>query len=157
MLKTNVMRILEEHHINYKSYEYDPELAISCTEVANILHQDPPRVFKTLVTISKNKINYVFVLPVEKELDFKKCASSVNEKSIEMIPQKDLLPKTGYVHGGCSPIGMKKSFMTVIDISARNYPTIMFSAGKRGYQVEVNIDDLLGITGAKLASITKDE
>ena len=110
--------------------------------VANVLNKDPNKVFKTLVTVSKSKQNYVFMIPVHKELDLKKCAQSVNEKSIEMIHQKELLPLTGYVHGGCSPIGLKKPFKIVIDDSAKNFKEIIFSGGKIGYQVEVELNDL---------------
>lgn len=104
--------------------------------------QDPKRVFKTLVTVGKSKNNYVFVIPVEKELNLKKAAKIVGEKSIDMLKSKDLLSLTGYIHGGCSPIGMKKFFKTVIDISAEDYDTIIFSAGKIGYQVEMSLSEL---------------
>lgn len=107
MEKTNVMRILEQKKIKYNEYFYGDTDAISGVDVARVLNEDPNKVFKTLVTVSKSKQNYVFMVPVHKELDLKKCAQSVNEKSIEMIPQKELLPLTGYVHGGCSPIGLK--------------------------------------------------
>ncbi len=111
-------------------------------EVADILHEDKNKVFKTLVTVAKSKQHYIFMIPVANELDLKKCAASVNEKSIEMIPQKELLPLTGYVHGGCSPIGLKKPFQTIIDLSAKNLDTILFSGGKVGYQVEMELADL---------------
>lgn len=142
MEKTNVMRILDSKNIVYREYYYGDTAAISGVDVAAALNEDPNKVFKTLVTVSKSKNYYVFMIPVEKELDLKKCAVSVNEKSIEMIPQKDLLPLTGYIHGGCSPIGMKKQFKTVIDESCNNYETIIFSGGKIGYQVEVKVADL---------------
>ncbi len=140
--KTNVMRILDAHKIEYKSYSYVNTDAISGVEVAKILNQNEAQVFKTLVTIGHSKEHYVFVIPVAKELDLKKAAKVVNEKSIEMIKQKDLLSLTGYIHGGCSPIGMKKFFKTTIDRSALNFDSIIFSAGKIGYQVQVKIDDL---------------
>lgn len=140
--KTNVMRILDKNKINYKHYEYVNTNAISGMEVASILNQNPNQVFKTLVTISKSKKYYVFVIPVNKELDLKKAASSVNEKNIEMIKSKDLLTITGYIHGGCSPIGMKKNFTTVINDTANNFETIIFSAGKIGYQIELSLSDL---------------
>ena len=142
MEKTNVMRILDQKKIKYNEYFYGDTNAISGVEVAKVLNEDASKVFKTLVTIAKSKQNYVFMIPVEKELDLKKCAQSVNEKSIEMIPQKDLLPLTGYVHGGCSPIGLKKPFKVVIDISAKNFNEIIFSGGKIGYQFEVELKDL---------------
>ena len=140
--KTNVMRILDNFKINYKHYSYTDTDAISGIEVATVLNQNPEQVFKTLVTISKTKKYYVFVIPVAKELDLKKAAKSVNEKSIEMLKLKDLLPTTGYIHGGCSPIGMKKFFTTVIDETAKNFNTIIFSGGKIGYQVELSLNDL---------------
>ena len=105
---------------------------------------------------SKSKQNYVFMIPVHKELDLKKCAQSVNEKSIEMIHQKELLPLTGYVHGGCSPIGLKKPFKIVIDDSAKNFKEIIFSGGKIGYQVEVELNDLEKVINYKFSDIVKD-
>lgn len=152
--KTNVMRILDQKKINYISHCYANTDAISGIEVATALNQDPNQVFKTLVTISNSNINYVFVIPVNKELDFKKAAKAVNEKSISMLKSKDLLPLTGYIHGGCSPIGMKKQFKTVFDISANNYNTIIFSAGKIGYQVELSLNDLKKMFNFKLDNIT---
>lgn len=152
--KTNVMRILDQKKINYTSYCYANTDAISGIEVANVLNQDPNQVFKTLVTVSNNNINYVFVIPVNKELDLKKAAKAVNEKSISMLKSKDLLALTGYIHGGCSPIGMKKQFKTVFDISVNNYNTIIFSAGKIGYQVELSIKDLNKLFSFKLDDIT---
>ena len=155
MEKTNVMRILDSKKITYKEYYYGDTEAISGVEVATVLNEDPNIVFKTLVTTSKSKNNYVFMIPVEKELDLKKCASSVNEKYVEMIPQKDLLPLTGYIHGGCSPIGMKKQFKTIIDESCKNYESIIFSGGKVGYQVEVKLEDLSKVLNYKTYNITK--
>ena len=143
--KTNVMRILDQKKIKHKTYSYVGTGAISGIEVAEVLGQNPKYVFKTLVTVGKSKNNYVFVIPVEKELDLKKAAKAVGEKSIDMIKSKELLPLTGYIHGGCSPIGMKKFFKTIIDISAEEYESIIFSAGKIGYQVEMSIDDLLKV------------
>ena len=140
--KTNVMRILEQKKIDYNSYSYADTGAISGLEVANVLGQDEFQVFKTLVTQGSSKKYYVFVIPVAMELDLKKAAKSVNEKSVEMIKSKELLPLTGYIHGGCSPIGMKKYFKTVIDKSALSYESIIFSAGKIGYQVEIKLTDL---------------
>lgn len=152
--KTNVMRMLDAHKIKYKSYSYAETDAISGVEVANVLGQNPKQVFKTLVTVSKSKKYYVFMVPVEGELDLKKAAHAVGEKSVEMIKSKELLPLTGYIHGGCSPIGMKKFFDTTIDISAKNFDTIIFSAGKIGYQVEMSLNDLGKIIRFKLAGIT---
>lgn len=151
--KTNVMRILEQKKINYKVHLYVDSDAISGLEVAAFLNQDPNRVFKTLVTVGSSKKNYVFVIPVSKELNLKKAANLVNEKSLEMLKSKDLLPLTGYVHGGCSLIGMKKTFKTVIDKSATSFDTIIFSGGKIGYQVEVFISDLNKVITFELGDI----
>ena len=153
--KTNVMRILDQKKIEYKSYNYLQTGAVNGMEVAEALDEDPGMVFKTLVTVGKSKTNYVFVVPVNKELNLKKAAHSVGEKSIEMIKQKELLPLTGYVHGGCSPIGMKKQFSTTIDRSAENYGRIIFSAGKIGYQVEVGLEDLEKVIRYQLDEITE--
>ena len=140
--KTNVMRILDQKKINYTSHSYADTDAISGVEVAAVLNEDPDRVFKTLVTVGASKNYYVFMIPVHKELDLKKAAKAVKEKNIEMIKSKELLPLTGYIHGGCSPIGMKKQFRTVIDASAGEFDTIFFSGGKIGYQVETSIAEL---------------
>lgn len=153
--KTNVMRILEQKKISYKSYYYADTDAVSGTEVASVLKENPNQVFKTLVTIGNNKENYVFLIPVSKELDLKKGAGAVGVKSIAMIKSKELLGLTGYIHGGCSPIGMKKQFKTVIDISAENFDTILFSGGKIGYQVELSLKELKKIIPFKLADISK--
>lgn len=152
--KTNVMRVLDSKKITYKSYNYSATGAISGTEVAEALGENPDAVFKTLVTVSKSKKYYVFLVPVEKELDLKKAAGVVGEKKIEMLKAKELLPLTGYVHGGCSPIGMKKFFKTTIDESAQQFDTIMFSGGKIGYQVEVRLEDLKRVIQFELADIT---
>lgn len=140
--KTNVMRLLDQKKIPYNTYCYADTDAVSGTEVAAVLGQNPDQVFKTLVTVGKSGANFVFVIPVERELSFKKAAKAVGEKNIEMIKQKDLLPLTGYIHGGCSPIGMKKPFKTTIHESAAEFDTIIFSAGKIGYQVEVSPENL---------------
>jgi len=140
--KTNVMRILDQKKIIYNTYSYIDTEAISGMEVATALNQNPNKVFKTLVTVSNSKINYVFLVPVNRELNLKKAAKVVNEKSIEMIKSKDLLGLTGYIHGGCSPVGMKKSFKTIIDLTAKDFDTIIFSAGKIGYQVELSLLEL---------------
>jgi Cys-tRNA(Pro)/Cys-tRNA(Cys) deacylase len=140
--KTNVMRVLDGKKISYNSHMYEPDATLSGAEIAAILGEEADKVFKTLVTRGKTGAYYVFVIPVEKELNLKKAAKAVSEKSVAMIPQKELLPLTGYVHGGCSPIGMKKSFPTVIHETAKNYEKIFFSAGKVGYQVEVAVTDL---------------
>ncbi|MBQ3389807.1 MAG: Cys-tRNA(Pro) deacylase [Firmicutes bacterium] len=151
--KTNVMRILDQKKVPYEHYTYADTGAISGQEVAAVLGQNPDQVFKTLVTVGKTGQHYVFVVPVSGELDLKKAASAVGEKSIAMIKSKELLPLTGYVHGGCSPIGMKKFFPTTIDASAGNHKTILFSAGKIGYQVEVSPEDLAKVIKYQLAEI----
>lgn len=141
--KTNVMRVLDQKKINYKSHCYVESGCTNGLEIAKILGQNPEKVFKTLVTVgSKTKKNYVFVIPVAEELDLKKAAKAVGEKSIEMIKQKDLLPLTGYIHGGCSPVGMKKLFTTTIHETAKSFETICYSGGKVGYQVETSAADL---------------
>lgn len=152
-LKTNAMRILDKHKITYKTYCYESTGAISGVEVAAALNQNPAQVFKTLVTTAKSGTHYVFMLPVAEELDLKKAALAVNEKSVEMLKQKDLLPLTGYVHGGCSPVGMKKQFKTIIHTTAQNFPTIIFSAGHIGYQVELSLNDLISIIPLTTADI----
>ena len=152
--KTNVMRILEQKRIKYKGYTYECTEALSGTEVASALNENPDHVFKTLVTVGKSNVHYVFMIPVAKELNLKKAAAAVGEKNIEMIKSKDLLPLTGYIHGGCSPIGMKKQFKTVIDESAENFETIIFSGGKIGYQVELSLQDLKSVVDFDLKSLT---
>ena len=140
--KTNVMRVLDSKKINYTMHCYADTDAIAGQDVAKALNENPDMVFKTLVTVSPTKNYYVFLVPVNRELSLKKAAKAVNEKKVEMIKSKDLLSVTGYIHGGCSPIGMKKNFVTTIDKSALNFDTIMFSAGKIGYQVQMSLEDL---------------
>lgn len=151
--KTNVMRILDQKKIAYNSYGYADTDAISGIEVAAALNQNPDHVFKTLVTQGASKNYYVFLVPVAKELNLKKAAKAVSEKSIEMIKSKDLLSLTGYIHGGCSPIGMKKQFKTTIHFTAGDFETILFSAGKIGYQVEVSLDELKKVISFNLCDI----
>ena len=153
--KTNVMRILDQKKITYISHNYLDTGAVSGTEVAEALGEDPEMVFKTLVTVGKSKTNYVFVVPVNKELNLKKAAQSVGEKSIEMLKSKELLPPTGYIHGGCSPIGMKKQFRTVIDKSAAEKERIIFSGGKIGYQVEMMLKDLEKVIRFQLEDVAE--
>ena len=140
--KTNVMRTLERLKIPYRDYCYVDTGVVSGVDVARVLGQDPAKTFKTLVTEGKSRNHYVFMIPAAEELDLKKAAAAVGEKAIEMLKSKDLLPLTGYVHGGCSPIGMKKPFRTVIHETAERFDTILFSAGKIGYQVECSLADL---------------
>lgn len=155
MIKTNVMRILDKNKIEYKVHDYSSYGFTNGEEIAKFLNQDPKNVFKTLITRGKSKEYYVFMIPVDKELDLKKCALSVNEKSIEMIHQKELFPLTGYIHGGCSPLGMKKEFKTVIDESILNIDIIYFSAGKVGYQIEMNKDLLSNALNYELYNLIK--
>lgn len=157
MIKTNVMRILEQKKAAYTAHSYADTDALSGMEVAAALHQDPDQVFKTLVTVSTSKKYYVFLVPVCKELNLKKAAQAVGEKKIDMLKSKDLLALTGYIHGGCSPIGMKKFFQTTIDSSAEAFDTIVFSAGKIGYQVELSLAELKKVIPFQLAAITEDQ
>ena len=151
--KTNAMRQLDRLRINYKIHDYTNTDAISGTEIATVLKENPDKVFKTLVTVGKSGTNYVFMVPVEKELDLKKAAKNAKEKSIEMIKSKELLPLTGYIHGGCSPIGMKKQFKTFIDSTALNFENIYFSGGKIGLQIETSLENLQKIVPVITADI----
>lgn len=153
--KTNVMRILDQKKIEHSHYAYD-NTKLNAEEVANALNQEVGKVFKTLVTVGKSKEHYVFVVPANKELDLKKAAKVAKEKSIEMIHQKELLPLTGYIHGGCSPIGMKKQFKTFIHKTANDYDTIYFSAGRVGNQVELPLSSLQKVIPVEVADIIKD-
>ena len=155
--KTNVMRILDGKKIEYNHYNYLESGAISGMEVAEALNENPDMVFKTLVTVGKSGNHYVFLLPVNKELDLKKAARAVGEKSIDMLKSKELLPLTGYIHGGCSPIGMKKVFPTTFQHEAENFDTIIFSAGKIGYQVEMPLSSLSKIIRYQTADIVIEE
>lgn len=154
--KTNVMRLLEQKKVPYQYFTYESEGAVSGLEVAALLGQDPAQVFKTLVTTGRSGAHYVFVIPVGAGLELKKAAKAVGEKSLEMLKQKDLLPLTGYVHGGCSPIGMKKTFRTTIDSSAGSFESIIFSGGRIGLQVQVSLPDLARMVRYQLADVTTD-
>lgn len=151
--KTNVMRVLDSRKISYESHTYEQDATLTGAEIAAILGEETARVFKTLVTQGKSGAYYVFVVPVEAELDLKKAAKAAGEKAIAMIKQKDLLPLTGYVHGGCSPIGMKKQFPTFIHETATGYDKVFVSAGKVGYQIELSPVDLISVTGCKPADV----
>ncbi len=151
--KTNVMRLLSQHKIEYTAYNYADSGAVSGSDTVKVLGEDPARCFKTLVTEAPGRRYYVFMVPVDGELNLKKAAAAVGEKSIEMIKAKELLPLTGYVHGGCSPIGMKKAFPTVIHETAEGFETIYFSAGKIGYQVELPLESLRKLIPVKAADI----
>jgi Cys-tRNA(Pro)/Cys-tRNA(Cys) deacylase len=152
--KTNAIRILDSKKIDYITHDYSDSDAVSGLEVAEYLNQDPNKLYKTLVTVSKSNKNYVFLVPVSKELDLKKAAECVNEKNIEMIKSKDLLALTGYIHGGCSPIGMKKFFQTTLDESVLNCDTFCVSAGKIGYQIEISLEELKKVIRLDTASLT---
>ena len=152
--KTNVMRTLEQKKITYTAHAYDPDGPIDGVSVAAVLGQDPARVFKTLVTKGASGGYYVFDIPVAENLDLKKAAKAVGEKSVAMLPQKELLGLTGYVHGGCSPVGMKKQFPTVFHETAAEQEQIAVSAGKIGYQVVCKPGDLLALLRAGTADLT---
>lgn len=151
--KTNVMRVLDSKKVEYESYSYEPDITLTGEEIAGILNEDVNRVFKTLVTQAKSGAYYVFVVPVAEELDLKKAAAAAGEKAVSMIKQKELLPLTGYIHGGCSPIGMKKLFPTFIHETAKDLDKMFVSAGKVGMQVELPPKALEDIARAKYADI----
>ena len=155
-LKTNAMRILEQKGISYKEHILDLKEAVDGVTCANMLGVNLDSAFKTLVTIGKSKNYYVFVIPVAETLSLKKAAASVGEKNVEMIPMKDLLKVAGYVHGGCSPIGMKKVFTTVIDETAVLFDNIIFSGGKIGYFIEVNPMDIDKVIPVSFVDIVED-
>ena len=152
--KTNVMRVLEAQGIAYTAHTYPTDGAIDGVSVAQMLGQDVECVFKTLVTRGASGAYYVFDIPVAENLDLKKAAKAVGEKSIVMLPQKELLPLTGYVHGGCSPVGMKKQFPTVFHETVEIIDTLMVSAGRIGYQIQCDPADLLTLLDARTADVT---
>lgn len=152
MEKTNVMRVLAQKNIAFVPHEYDNALTDGVS-IAKVLGEEASSVFKTLVTESNTHENFVFVIPVCATLNLKKAAAAAGVKNIQMIKQKDLLPLTGYIHGGCSPVGMKKPFPTFIEESAMLCEHIFVSAGKVGYQVELNPDELLALVGAQYADL----
>ena len=149
--KTNVMRVLDRKKISYTSHTYEPDATMSGKQIAELLGENADMVFKTLVTQGKSGGHYVFVIPVEEELDLKKAAS---EKSVGMIKQKELLPLTGYVHGGCSPIGMKKPFPVFIHEAAKQCGKMFVSAGKVGFQIELSPDDLIKTVDGSFADLS---
>ena len=152
--KTNALRLLTQRKVPFEAHDYTDSGAVSGLEVAAAIGIDPARVFKTLVTTGKSGQHYVFVLPSCGELDLKKAAAAVGEKNIAMLPQKELLPLTGYVHGGCSPVGMKKQFPTVFHETVILFDTIYVSAGKIGAQVEADPNPLMALIGATAADVT---
>ena len=156
MEKTNVMRILDQKKIKYCEHFYSSDIT-NGEEVAKILGQDPDTVYKTLVTIGSDKRNYVFVIPVNATLDVKKVAKIVGKKSIDMIKQKDLEPLTGYIHGGCSPIGMKKKFPTYLDKTVENFSEIFVSGGRVGLQIKIKKEDLIKLVDAKIDELTLEK
>lgn len=151
--KTNALRLLDGKKIPYIVHNYLSSGAISGTDAADALALPYERVFKTLVTVGKSNRHYVFDVPVNRELDLRKAAAAVGEKNVAMVKSKELLPLTGYIHGGCSPIGMKKYFTTVFDSSAQNFEKIVFSAGKIGYFVEIGFSDLNKIINFSLSDL----
>lgn len=152
--KTNAMRILDQKKVAYKEHTLGITEAVSGVEAATLLGVDESLVFKTLVTVGKSLEHYVFVVPVASELDLKKAAACVNEKNVEMVKSKDLLPLTGYVHGGCSPVGMKKFFKTTFDESAQNVDRIFFSGGRIGFQIETTLSELKKAINFQVKDIT---
>lgn len=155
--KTNAMRMLDEAGILYTVHTYDTQDGkLDAISVAKTLKQNPEQVFKTLVTIGNDKNHYVFVVPGNQKLDLKACAKAAGVKSVEMIPQKELLKTTGYIHGGCSPVGMRKLFPTWIDETAQLFDTICVSGGRIGLQVELNPSDLIELIGGKYAAIAAE-
>ncbi len=153
--KTNAVRLLTQKKLAFQTHDYTDSGAVSGLEVAQALGQEPQRMFKTLVTEGRSGAHYVFLVPVAGELDLKKAASAVGEKSVAMIKSKDLLPLTGYIHGGCSPVGMKKFFPTVIDQSAAQFDTIFFSGGRIGLQIETSLTELEKVIRFRLADIAE--
>lgn len=151
--KTNVMRVLDQKKVHYELHTYEPDATMTGAQIAALLGEEPAKVFKTLVTKGKSGQYYVFVVPVECVLELKKAASAAGEKSVAMIAQKDLLQLTGYVHGGCSPIGMKKPFPTFIHETAREFDRMYVSAGKVGFQIELAPQDLQAVVGCTFADI----
>lgn len=156
--KTNAMRILDKAKLPYEVFTYEHgDGAVDGISVAKLLNQKEETVFKTLVTIANTKEFFVFVIPVAHELNLKACAKATGVKSVEMIPVKDINKVTGYIRGGCSPIGMKKAYSTFIEESCLQHDTIIFSAGKIGYQISMNPKDLVELIHARCAHIIKDE
>lgn len=153
--KTNAVRMVEAEGVPYEMYTYEaPDGFLDGVSVATSLGQDPERVFKTLVTVGSSREHYVCVIPVAEELDLKKAARHFGEKKMEMLPVRQLTAVTGYIKGGCSPVGMKKPLPTAVDVSAANAETIIVSGGKVGLQMELPPDALLRLTGGELADLT---
>ena len=151
--KTIVLKTLEQKKIKYQFYEYDSNVTDG-VKVAELVGKSSEMVFKTLVTVDNQKGYHVFCIPVEKTLDLKKAAKHINRKSLDMIKQKELEPLTGYIHGGCSPIGMKKKFPTYFDSSIEQYEEICVSGGRVGLQIQINVKELLKLTSGKILELT---
>ncbi|WP_075983270.1 Cys-tRNA(Pro) deacylase [Bacillus massilinigeriensis] len=155
-VKTNAIRILDAHKINYKMMSYDnKDGKIDGVSVAEKIGKDPKTVYKTLVAQGSSKNLYVFVIPVAEELDLKKAAKIASEKKVEMIPVKDIQKWTGYIRGGCSPVGMKKHYKTYIDQSAKEIESIIVSGGKIGVQIELPVAELKSVTDAEVVDLIK--
>lgn len=154
-MKTNVMRILDSKNIKYDFFEYEQNPKLSGNDIVKMLNENPEATFKTLITQAKSKEYYAFLVPVNAELDLKKAAALVGEKNLEMIPQKDLLKVTGYVHGGCSPIGLKKDYQVSIDENCLNFDYIIFSGGHLGTQVKLKTNDFIDFVKPKIGNIKK--
>lgn len=155
--KTNAVRELEAAGVPFEFHTFETDGSLSGVEVATLLGEDPDHVFKTLVTVGKSGEHYVFMIPVAQELDLKKAARAVGEKSIAMIKSRELLPLTGYIHGGCSPLGMKKLFTTSIDETAILFDTIIFSAGRIGGQIETSLAGLQQVIPVQAVDLVVDE
>ncbi len=156
IIKTNAIRMLDKFKIKYNIHTYEGDSTWTGEMIANALNEDCKAVYKTLVTVSKTGANYVFLVPVNKELDLKKAACAVNEKALSMLKAKELLPLTGYVHGGCSPIGMKKLLTTVLDSTAQGFDKIFFSGGKIGLQIETSPENLKKLVPFTYYNITAE-
>lgn len=156
MVKTNVIKILEQKKVKYEFFEYDSSITDG-VKVAKTLGENPNQVFKTLVTTDNANHYFVFVIPVNETLDLKGVAKIVGKKSIDMIKQKELEPLTGYIHGGCSPIGMKKKLVTYFDNTVNNFDSIFVSAGRVGVQIKINVKELLKLTDGRIDSLVKKE
>ena len=154
--KTNAMRKLDAMKIPFREYTYEGDGSQTGVEIAAMLGQNPDQVFKTLVTVGRTGQHYVFMIPVAEELDLKKAAKAVGEKSVEMVKSRELLGLTGYIHGGCSPIGMKKFFRTTVHETAILYDTIIFSGGRIGYQIELSLADLQKVIELQTADAVKE-
>ena len=154
--KTNALRILDSLGVPYEATEFETDGAVSGVEAASRIGADESRVYKTLVTVGKSGAHYVFVIPVAEELDLKKAAAAAGEKNVSMLLSKLLLPLTGYVHGGCSPVGMKKQFPTFIDESAVLLESIFVSGGRIGLQIKISPDDLAGAVEAKFTALCSE-